>query len=52
MSQKLPEDYERKEPAEPAELREGETPDEDARARRNAEMLRIAERALEGEEDE
>ena len=30
----------------PAELRDGETPDEDTHAQRNAEQLRIAQRVL------
>ena len=47
MSQELPEDYEKKEPKEPTKLREGETPDMDAHARRNAEMLRMARKELE-----
>lgn len=36
----------------PAELRDGETPDEDSHARRNAEMLRRAHEELESAEDE
>lgn len=37
---------------EPAKLREGETPDVSGHARRNAEQLRIAERALQEENDD
>lgn len=51
MSQELPDDYEEKEAKEPAKLREGETPDMDAHARRNAEMLRLAEKELEEGDD-
>lgn len=40
----LPDDYEPADRLEPAELRDGETPDLDAHARRNLEQLRLAER--------